>query len=74
MRCWSLPPAGVAAINKLHEKQISERAATVPEQLMMRSKEYGRALADAIIAWSRTDGYKRTRYEQYKAPNREEPP
>jgi len=64
-------PAGVAAINKLHEKQISERAATVPEDVMMRSKEYGRALADAIIAWSETDGYERTRYEQYKAPSRE---
>ena len=64
-------PAGVGDINKLHEKQINERAATIPEDVIMRSKEYGRALAEAVIAWSENDGYEKTRYEQFKAPSRE---
>ncbi|MFN3940273.1 MAG: vanadium-dependent haloperoxidase, partial [Chitinophagales bacterium] len=36
--------------------------------------KYGRALADAIIAWSEKDNYEQTRYMQYKAPPREGKP
>ncbi|MBC8045387.1 MAG: vanadium-dependent haloperoxidase [Fimbriimonadaceae bacterium] len=64
-------PAGVKAINDLHTKQIDERAKTIPADVIERSKKYGRALADAIIAWSEGDGYEDTRYMQYKAPTRE---
>ena len=64
-------PAGVGAINTLHDKQINERMEVTSEEVVNRSKEYGRALADAIIAWSETDGYEKTRYEQFKAPSRE---
>jgi hypothetical protein len=64
-------PAGVGAINNLHDRQMTERMEVTSEEVINRSKEYGRALADAIIAWSETDGYTETRYKQFKAPSRE---
>jgi hypothetical protein len=45
--------------------------AGIESDVMDRSKEYGKALADAILAWSEKDGYVETRYKQYKAPSRE---
>lgn len=64
-------PAGVKAINVLHDKQIGERSANMPADVITRSQEYGRALADAIILWSEEDNYEKTRYDQIKAPSRE---
>ena len=64
-------PAGVSALNELHEEQIGRRMEVVEEEVINRSKEYGRALAEAIIEWSEGDSYAQTRYEQFKAPSRE---
>lgn len=65
-------PAGVSTLNKLYDEQIDNRTeAGVAQDVIDRSKEYGKVLADAILAWSEKDGYVQTRYKQYKAPSRE---
>ena len=65
-------PAGVGVFNKLHDKQIEAcKAAGVPDDVLERSRQYGKDLADAIYEWSELDKYTETRYMQYKAPTRE---
>ncbi|MFZ1391416.1 MAG: vanadium-dependent haloperoxidase [Dokdonella sp.] len=64
-------PAGMKAMNVLHDAQIAERAKTIAPDIMGRSKKYGRDIADAIIEWSESDGYEEARYKYYKAPSRE---
>ena len=65
-------PAGVGVFNKLHDKQIEAcKAAGVPDDVLERSRQYGKDLADAIYEWSELDKYTETRYMQYKAPSRE---
>ncbi len=65
-------PAGVGVFNKLHEKQLAEsKAAGLADDVIERSQQYGKDLADAIIEWSEGDKYTETRYLQYKAPSRE---
>ena len=65
-------PAGVGVFNKLHDKQMEEcKAAGVPQDVIERSRQYGKDLADAIYEWSELDSYTDTRYKQYKAPTRE---
>ncbi len=64
-------PGGVKALNQLKDAQITERAKTIPADVMARSQAYGRELSDAIIAWSEEDHYEQTRYMNYKAPTRE---
>ncbi len=68
-------PAGVGVFNKLHDKQIEAcKAAGVPDDVLERSRQYGKDLADAIYEWSELDAYTETRYMQYKAPTREGQP
>lgn len=65
-------PAGVSTLNKLYDSQIERRkSAGVSEEVLERSMDYGKELAEAILEWSEADGYVETRYKQYKAPSRE---
>ncbi|MEZ5013911.1 MAG: vanadium-dependent haloperoxidase [Chitinophagales bacterium] len=65
-------PAGVSTLNKLYDKQIDDRMqAGIAQEVIDRSKEYGKELADAILEWSENDHYVETRYKQYKSPTRE---
>lgn len=65
-------PAGVSTLNNLYDDQLDARTeAGISKEVIDRSKEYGKKLSDAILAWSEKDGYVQTRYKQYKAPSRE---
>ncbi len=65
-------PAGVSTLNKLYDEQMEDRLEQgIQKEVIDRSKEFGKALAETILAWSEKDGYIETRYKQYKTPSRE---
>jgi hypothetical protein len=54
----------------LHQQQLAERAALVPEKVFSRSVAYGTLLSDALNEWALNDGYEDNRITPYKTPSR----
>lgn len=49
-------PTGQRAVASLEAKLRSEATAGLPADVAVRSEEYGRAVAEHVLAWSRNDG------------------
>lgn len=62
-------PTTRAALSRLADSLAAARvAAGVNEELRAASEEHGRRIGNAIVAWSRTDGFDGTRGRAYAAP------
>lgn len=55
-----------AAFNALYDAQIAARQATVDEDIINRSIQYGYDLAKGILAWAESDNYRQTRGLAYE--------
>jgi hypothetical protein len=57
----------IAAIDSL-ENAINSTFGEAPQELISRSADFGRSIADAVFAWSQTDGYNENNALPYTPP------
>jgi hypothetical protein len=63
----NLNPTDLAAIDSL-ENAIESSFSSVDQDILNRSKGFGKSIADAVFAWSQTDGYNQNNVLPYTAP------
>jgi hypothetical protein len=63
----NLNAVDLAAIDSL-EKAIDSTFATVAPDVLTRSQDFGKSIADAVFAWSKTDGYAQDNAMPYTPP------
>jgi hypothetical protein len=59
--------ADLAAIDSL-ETAIDSSFSSVAPDILTRSQEFGKSIADAVLAWSKTDGFAQNNAMPYTAP------
>ena len=65
---WALPST-LVAIDTLAETQIERRmAAGISEEVAARSRDFGAAVAEAVLARAAVDGFRETRRLPYEVP------
>jgi len=52
-----LSPANIASIDAMELAKYNAFRATTSEDVMIRSQDYGRSIANAIVAWAATDNF-----------------